>query len=167
MSCMAPDRPHRALDSTPEGFSQEARSLNEERGRNWEDQSPDTRIKARVAETINEILQLQALEDDWDLDGAQPIDLLAIQLAALFVDSVGQAIRQEGLSWQTPSVGPVSDGSVALTWDGGARQTMTIFRPSRLALVVCVTRERGSGPVRQIVTGQEAARRVLWALSGR
>ena len=78
---------------------------------------PDTFIKAHVSETIDSILQLQALEDDWDLDGAQPIDPLAIELAAQFVRSIGEQTEQEGLSWPPPSVGPVADGSVALTWD--------------------------------------------------
>ncbi len=72
-----------------------------------------------MSETVNTILQLQELDDDWDLDGAQPIDPMAIELAARFVRSIGELSKQEGLSWQTPSVGPVSDGSVALTWDAG------------------------------------------------
>jgi hypothetical protein len=123
-----------------------------------------------VSETVNTILKLRELEDDWDLDGARPIDPMAIELAARFVRSIGELAKQEGLSWQTPSVGPVSDGSVALTWDVGARQTLTIFRPQQLPLVVCVTREKGETggrPVRQVVQSEEGARLVLWALGSR
>jgi hypothetical protein len=123
-----------------------------------------------VSETVNTILKLRELEDDWDLDGARPIDPMAIELAARFVRSIGELAKQEGLSWQTPSVGPVSDGSVALTWDVGARQTLEIFRPQQLPLVVCVTREKvetGGRPVRQVVQSEEGARLVLWALGSR
>ncbi len=167
MSCLAPPAPPPPHAPTPPGVSQEAIRLNEESERNWGVQSPDTRLKARVAETINEILQLQDLEDDWDLEGAQQIDQRAILLAALFVQTIGKAVRQEGVSWQSPRVGPVSDGSVVLTWTAGERQALTIFRPSRLASVVCVTREGDGRPARSIVTIQDATRLVLQTLSVR
>lgn len=167
MSCLAIVDCYPASDLTPSGVSEESTHLREQREQNWNHQSSDAHIKAAIAETINEILQLQELEDDWDLDGAQPVDPLAIGLAARFVHTVGETIRQEGLSWEVPSVGPVADGSVALTWNAGARQALAIFRPSQLALVVCVTREVGSRPIRQVLSARDAIRRVVWALCGR
>jgi len=166
MSCIAPTAPQPPLPLTPVGVSQEAKYLERRRGQAWQVESPDTRVKARVAETISKILQLHELEEDWDLDGARPIDLVTITVAAAFVFFIGQEVRQEGLSWHAPRVGPATDGSVVLTWERGPRQTMAVFRRSQFPLIVCVTRERDGDSTRQITTGEEAARLVFWTLSG-
>jgi hypothetical protein len=119
----------------------------------------------QLLEALNEIEKVQELEEDWDLDGARRIDPEAIRLASRLVRSVEELAWQEGVRWQMPEIGPVPDGSVALTWEGSGRQTLMVFRPGEATAVECVTREEGNPPVRQFVSEAEAGRLALWALS--
>ena len=127
---------------------------------------PAVVLGARASGVLNEIGQLRELDEDWDLDGARPIDPQAIRLAARVVRSVEESAAQEGASWQPPESGPVPDGSVAVTWEGSRRQVLMVLRPGQAAEVECVSREEGAAPVRQIVPEAAAIRLALWALGG-
>lgn len=122
---------------------------------------------ARLAEALAELSRLQELGEDWDLDGARPIDHETIQIASGFVRSVAEAAREQGVAWEVSEVGPVPDGSVALTWEGTGRQTLMIFRPRPSTGVECVTRKEGAKPVRHVVPESEAVPLALWALGGK
>src|SRR6266849_4187812 len=89
----------------------------------------DGRSNGRLSEVLEEIAQLQELDEDWDLDGACPIDPQALRLASRVLRSVAAIAAQEGVNWQPPEIGPVPDGSVAITWEGRQRDTLMLFRP--------------------------------------
>ncbi len=125
---------------------------------------PDTRSAARLTEALNQISQLQELDDDWDLDGAHRIDPEAIQAASRLLRGVEEIAWQGDVPWQPPEIGPAPDGSVALTWEGGIRQALMVFRPGQSTRVECITREKGIQPVRQVVSEAEAIPLALWAL---
>ena len=127
----------------------------------------DVPSNGELSEALEEIAQLQELDEDWDLDGARPIDPQAMQLASQVARSVAELAEQEGVNWQPPEIGPVPDGSVAITWEGGQRDVLMVFRPGQTASVECVTQEEGAGPVRQVVSEAEAVRLALWALGER
>jgi hypothetical protein len=118
-------------------------------------------------EALNEIAQLQELDERWDMDGARSIDPQAMRLATRVVRSFAKLVEQERVNWQPPEIGPVPDGSVAVTWEGGRREVMMVFRPGQTASVECVTQEEGAGPIRQVVSEAEAVRLALWALGER
>jgi hypothetical protein len=124
----------------------------------------DAGSTARLSEALREIAQLQELDEDWDLDGARPIDPQAMQLASGVVRAVEELAAQEGVNWQQPEIGPVPDGSVAVTWEGNDRDTLMVFRPGQAISVECVTQEEGAGPIRRVVPEAEAVRLALWAL---
>lgn len=155
----------RTNDWSPRGVSQSARVLSaQERDWIWEIRTPDVRSTTRITESLDEIARQEELEDDWDLDGALPIGTGAIRLASQLVRTVDEIAWQEGLSWHPPEIGPVPDGSIALTWEGSIRQTLIICHPHQSPTIECVTVEEGVPPIRQIVSIAEAARLVLWAL---
>jgi hypothetical protein len=125
---------------------------------------PKIRPTARLTEVLNQIAQLQELDDDWDLDGAHGIDPEAIRLASRLVRDVEEVAWQADVPWQPPEIGPVPDGSVALTWEGSIRQALMVFRPGQSTRVECITREEGKQPVRQVVAETEAVQLALSAL---
>ena len=63
--------------------------------------------------------------------GLDTIDQQAMQLASRVVRAVEEVTAQEGVNWQTPEIGPVPDGSVAVTWEGSHRDTLMVFRPGQ------------------------------------
>ena len=125
---------------------------------------PDVRSAARLTEVLSQLSQLQELDDDWDMDGAHRIDQEAIGLASRLVRQVEEMAQRVDMPWQSPEIGPVPDGSVALTWEGDARQTLMVFRPGKSTTVECITKEEGIQPARQIVSETEAVQLALWAL---
>src|SRR5437879_2595181 len=88
----------------------------------------DVRSNGSLSEALQGIAQLQELDEDWDLDGARPIDPQAMQLASQVARSVAELAEQEGANWQPPEIGPVPDGSVAVTWEGSHRDVLMVFR---------------------------------------
>jgi hypothetical protein len=127
---------------------------------------PDAGSTPELTELLDELSRLQELDEDWDLDGAHRIDEEAIRSAAWLVRMVEKTARQRGLPWSPPEIGPVPDGSVALTWEGDGRQTLTILRSGHASTVECVVKEEGASPIRQVVPRPEAVRVALWALGG-
>jgi hypothetical protein len=119
-----------------------------------------------LAELLDEIARLHELDEDWDLDGSRRIDSEALLLANRVARLVAETAVQETRSWQPPEVGPVPDGSVALTWEGDHRETLMLFRPGQSATVECVTREKSAPPVRHEAPERQAVRLALWALGG-
>lgn len=124
----------------------------------------DGRSNGSLSEALNEVARLQELDENWDLDGARPIDPQAMQLASHVVRSVEEMAALEGVNWEQPEIGPVPDGSVAVTWEGSRRDALMVFRPEQTASVECVTQEEGTGPIRQVVSEAEAVRLALWTL---
>jgi hypothetical protein len=120
----------------------------------------------RVKEILREIEQYTTLGADWDLEGALPVDREAAELAARLAELVDVKARQRGVPWQTPVVGPVADGGVALTWEGTNRRVLTITRPGQVLDLECVRKEANSPPVQQTVSLDDAVELALWALSG-
>jgi hypothetical protein len=121
---------------------------------------------SRVKEVLREIEEYTALDADWDLEGAQPVDRGAADLAARLAELVDVNARQREVPWQTPVVGPVADGGIALTWEGTNRRVLTITRPGQPLALECVRKEANSPPVQQTVSVDGAMELALWALSG-
>jgi hypothetical protein len=150
----------------PRGVSKAAVTLvKQQQDRLLEPRSPDVDSTERLTESLNDICRLVELEDDWDLDGARRIDMDAVRLASQMVLAVELAIGREGVQWQPPEIGPAPDGSIAMRWDGGVRQTLMVFRPGQTSSVECVTREQGRRPIREVVPVVDAVALALWALS--
>jgi hypothetical protein len=74
---------------------------------------------------------------------------------------------QEGVNRQQPEIGPVPDGSVAVTWEGSHQAALMVFRPGQAIRVECVTQGAGSRLIRQVMSETEAVRLALWALGER
>jgi hypothetical protein len=144
-----PEIKPRVIVYPPRGVSSAAQTLlNQQQARIWEIRTPDVNSTARLTESLNEIVRLLELEDDWNLEGARRIDLGATRLVSRLVRSIELAVRQGGTHWQAPEVAPVPDGSVALTWDGDNRQILMVCRPGETSTVECIFRERGRRPFR-------------------
>jgi CubicO group peptidase (beta-lactamase class C family) len=148
------------------GVGSDSRAIARQEQRGWEVRSPDAYSTARLAEVLGDIQSLQDLEPDWNLEGARPISRQAMQVASQLVRAVEWASSQQGISWQPPEVGPVPDGSVALTWEGGTRETLMVFRPDQLGVVECISRENRGRSIRQFVSMSDATRLALWTLEG-
>jgi hypothetical protein len=119
---------------------------------------------ARAAEALEEIETYLTLDSDWDLEGARPIDREAAALAAQIVRLVEESAGKQGVSWQTPVVGPDPDGGIDLVWRSDDRQALIMARPDHSQSVECVTKEAGGPPLRQTVSVADAIRFALWAL---
>ena len=124
----------------------------------------DSGSATRLAGPLNEILHLQELGPNWNLDGARPIAGSAVTSAANLLRSVEESAFQQGVAWEAPEIGPVPDGGVALTWEGGTRETLMICHPGEPNAVECIHREAGGRSVRQVLPMLEAVRLALWTL---
>jgi hypothetical protein len=119
-----------------------------------------------VADALKEIEEYKSLDADWDLEGALPVDREAADLAARLVELVDTGARQREVPWQTPVVGPIADGGIALTWEGKNRRVLTITHPGQSLTVECVRKLADTQPERQIISLDAAVEHALWALSG-
>lgn len=85
--------------------------------------------RARVAERLEHLTELQF---DWDGEGAQALDRLAMRVSTTFVDAMLTA------GFPEPEVFPVPDGGVQFEWASGPIELEVEVTPGgRALLFVC------------------------------
>lgn len=126
---------------------------------------PVSRSRARVAGVLDEIDGYRSLEEDWDLEGALPIDDGAAELASRIVKLIDAMALQQGIPWREPVVGPHANGGILATWGGPGRRVIVMTQPGLPYSVECVIETDDSRPSRHVVSVADAVEHALWALS--
>ena len=115
-------------------------------------------------ETIQEIVALEELEDDWDSEGGCAATHSAGELALKLVQQAYIAAAAQARCGRRPAVSTSGDGGIALSWSDANRSALVIIRPSSSNDAVCVTQEDSHAPVRAVRSQEETVRIICWAL---
>lgn len=109
--------------------------------------NPSDRGADRQMSVTEEILDLLKLNyDDWNCEGALPINPAMVSLAIETVTLTERQVRQEGLQWVDPEVGPDPEGGVDLSWETDRGYFLLILRPDMPEEFVCVRKRSGEEP---------------------
>lgn len=122
---------------------------------------PVAQAPSRASAALQAIQHCSALEPDWDLEGADPMDPAAAALAARLVEQVDLKARECAIAWHDPVVGPDPEGGIDLVWEADGRRALLMTRPSLSDRVDCVISETGGRPLRQAASFDEAVARAL------
>ncbi len=69
-----------------------------------------------AVEAIQVIDRLRTLADDWDLEGAKPLDSIAVTVAAMMVIRTFEEAQRRRVVWEAPEITPLPSGGVILRW---------------------------------------------------
>lgn len=114
------------------------------------------KIRAKLASFLD-------LEEDWDGEGALPIDHGSVRSAQRLIENYCWLALRTGHRGRVPGVSPAPDGGVVLSWHHGRNKAMVIFHPNRSIVGVVQVSDRS--PVRQALPENTELTFVLHALS--
>lgn len=117
-------------------------------------------------ELHEEIGQLAELEEDWNDEGAPPIDTLILTQTQKFVQRLACELVEQTVSEKNlPDISPMIDGGVRLYWRPNGNQFSLLFRPHRDEIEI---REklRGAASSHRWISEEEAERIALQMLFG-
>ncbi len=126
--------------------------------------SPSLVIEFDIADVTRELDDLSTLEADWDDEDAFAIDLSAIVCAKDVVSKIAQSVEVSQYAWQRPSVAPMKNGGVTLSWRLARHRLLLIFRPAGQGIVFVQTPREGE-PIRRPVSCEGAINRIVNSLS--
>jgi hypothetical protein len=82
-----------------------------------------------IASAINESKWINNLKEDWDYEGAVPIDKeLYISAINFLIDYSTEIFKKTGLVISTPEINPCKDGSIDLSWRTSAARMLINIR---------------------------------------
>ncbi len=125
--------------------------------------SPTATVYVDLEKVQAEIRALATLEADWDGEDAKPVDCRAIETSQQLMSKIADGTLPSGYRWLRPTVAPMTDGGVSLTWRFSRAVLWLIIEPGGNN-VIFIHRAQHRQPTRRSLSPDEAAGQLLLAL---